>query len=216
MARLIRVDRNGTKYYEGDVPCERCGGAGRADKWQFTGFTCYKCGGSGKQFGKWKEYTPEYEAKLEERRRKRREKWEADHAEEIAQRKAEQEARERERLEAERRAEEERLAEEARIKAEKAKSQYIGNVGEKLELKVECVKTAWFEVKSFSGYGMDLMYVHTFRTLDGNVLVWKTGKGLGSLELECGQVVTLKGTVKEHSVYDDCKQTVMTRCKIIP
>jgi len=29
------------------IPCSRCGGAGGADKWIFTGYTCYKCGGSG-------------------------------------------------------------------------------------------------------------------------------------------------------------------------
>lgn len=28
--------------------CTRCGGAGRADKWERTGSICYKCNGSGK------------------------------------------------------------------------------------------------------------------------------------------------------------------------
>ena len=28
--------------------CNRCGGAGGADKWKHTGTVCYKCGGSGK------------------------------------------------------------------------------------------------------------------------------------------------------------------------
>lgn len=28
--------------------CNRCGGAGQADKWAFTGYVCYDCGGSGK------------------------------------------------------------------------------------------------------------------------------------------------------------------------
>jgi hypothetical protein len=30
--------------------CNRCGGAGRADKWVHTGSTCYQCGGSGKYY----------------------------------------------------------------------------------------------------------------------------------------------------------------------
>lgn len=72
--KLIRVDRNGTQYFEGMVSCDRCGGAGGADAWAYTGWTCYKCGGSGKQFATWKVYTPEYEEKLAEQRRKRAEK----------------------------------------------------------------------------------------------------------------------------------------------
>jgi hypothetical protein len=28
MAELIRVDRNGTKYYEGMIECDRCNGKG--------------------------------------------------------------------------------------------------------------------------------------------------------------------------------------------
>jgi len=32
--------------------CNRCGGAGRADKWAHTGSVCYQCGGSGKYYNK--------------------------------------------------------------------------------------------------------------------------------------------------------------------
>ena len=72
--RLVRVDRNGTQYFEGMIACDRCGGQGGSDAWAYTGWTCYKCGGSGKQFDKWKVYTPEYAQKLEEQRQKRAEK----------------------------------------------------------------------------------------------------------------------------------------------
>ena len=71
---LIRIDKNGTKYYEGLVPCPRCGGKGGANIWQYTGWTCYQCNGSGVIHDTWKEYTPEYEAKLKEQRVKRAEK----------------------------------------------------------------------------------------------------------------------------------------------
>ena len=214
MATLIRVDRNGTKYYEGDVPCSRCGGAGGADKWLYTGWTCYNCGGSGKEHGKWKEYTPEYEEKLAKRRQARREKWEAEHAEEIAQREAERKAKE----EAERIAKEE---EEARIKAEKAISQYIGKVGDKVDTTVTYIKTAWFDIPSFRGFGTDTMYIHTFK-VDGNVVVWKTSTNrLGEFDekgdwipYEEGMQLHLKGTIKEHNEYKEEKQTVLTRCKI--
>lgn len=82
---LIKVDKNGTKYW-GDYTCPRCGGAGGADQWAYTGWTCYECGGSGRTERPqvWKEYTPEYEEKLNAQREKRAEK-------KLAERKAEAE-----------------------------------------------------------------------------------------------------------------------------
>lgn len=203
MKTLIKVDKNGTKYYEGLVPCTRCGGAGGADKWKPTGWRCYKCGGTGKQAGKWKEYTPEYEAKLAERRRKRREKYLAEHEQEIKER---EEARAKK--EAAERAEKER--QEAAERAEKAKSQYVGKVGDKLDVKAVYKFSAWYETKAFCGYGMQTNYIHTFKVGD-NTLVWKTTRGLG---LEKETEVTLKGTIKEHNEYKGEKQTILTRCKV--
>lgn len=211
---LIKTDKNGTKYFEGDVPCERCGGAGGADMWKPTGWTCYKCGGTGTQWGHWKEYTPEYEQKLAEQRRKRREKYEAEHAEEIAARKAEQERRE-----AERKAEEERKAREEAER--KAKSQYVGEIGEKLELDVTFDYTASYERPSFRGFGTETAYIHGFRDADGNLLVWKTSKALGEWKgdewyvYEQGEKLKIKGTVKEHSEYKDEKQTSLLRVKVL-
>lgn len=76
----VKTDKNGTKYYH-DITCTRCGGLGGCDNWKFTGWTCYKCGGSGitpltPQVVK--VYTPEYEAKLKAQREKRAAKKEAE------------------------------------------------------------------------------------------------------------------------------------------
>lgn len=38
------------KTYQKSNTCNRCGGAGGADKWAHTGRVCYKCGGSGKYY----------------------------------------------------------------------------------------------------------------------------------------------------------------------
>lgn len=69
---LIKVDRNGTKHWA-DYTCRRCGGQGGLEQWAYTGFTCYDCGGSGEAIKPyiWKEYTPEYQAKLDAQREKR-------------------------------------------------------------------------------------------------------------------------------------------------
>ena len=71
----FKTDKNGTKYYY-DWTCPRCGGAGGADAWKFTGWKCYDCGGSGRtdKPSVYKEYTPEYQAILDQRRAKRQAK----------------------------------------------------------------------------------------------------------------------------------------------
>lgn len=67
--QYFKTDKNGTKYYY-DFTCPRCGGAGYSDKWYRTGSMCYECGGTGKRRNPKivKEYTPEYQAKLNARR----------------------------------------------------------------------------------------------------------------------------------------------------
>lgn len=212
MATLIKIDRNGSKHWQGMITCPRCSGLGLIvhhiengqPSIQWTdGGVCWKCGGAGKVLGKWIERTPEYQAKLDARRKA---KLEAKQAEYEARRKAYEAEAEARRLAKE--------AEEARIKAQKAISQYVGPIGDKLDLAATFDHTAWFECRSFVGYGTETMFIHTFKDADGNKLIWKTTNGLGSLGLQEGDLVQIKGTVKEHKEYKDEKQTVLTRCKI--
>jgi len=211
--KLIKIDRNGSKHYEGYVKCDRCGGDG-IYKWgaiingcpQYAG-TCFKCGGEGKVWSKWIERTPEYQAKLDAKR-------EAKHkaqAEEYARRQAEAEAK-RKAEQAER---------EAKIKAEKAISQYVGETGKRMTVQATYIGSASFEVKSFAGYGTDTMHIHMFKDAEGNKLIWKTATALGTwlengewLHHEEGELVQVTGTVKEHKEYRDEKQTALTRCKL--
>ena len=68
--KLIRVDRNGTKYYSSNV-CRKCGGTGYILGYEhIDGARCWKCNATGKEKPyQWKEYTPEYSKVLETRRR---------------------------------------------------------------------------------------------------------------------------------------------------
>lgn len=205
-AKLIKIDRNGSKHYEGNVACDRCGGAGyyaigvrnmQPVLSPLDGGVCWKCHGAGSVHAKWIERTPEYQAKLDARRKA---KWEAEEAK-IAAERAEREAREKA----------EREAEEARIKAQKAISQHVGQIGEKVEIKGTYVRSGSWEQRSFGGYGTTTMYIHTFKDADGNVFVWKTQNGIG---LNYGEPVNVKGTIKNHSEYKDERQTELTRCKV--
>lgn len=201
-ARLIKVDRNGSKHYEGEIVCDRCGGKGyyaiavcnnQPVLSPLDSGVCWKCHGKGKVVGKWIERTAEYQAKLEAKREAKRE---AEQAKINAER-AEREAREK--------------AEAARIKAEKAISKHIGQIGGKVNFKGSYVRSGSWDQRSFGGYGTEKMYVHTFKDADGNVFTWKTQK---CVCLNYGEPVVVTGTIKEHSEYKEEKQTVLTRCKI--
>lgn len=205
-ATLIKIDRNGSKHYEGYVTCDRCGGNGyfaigicnmRPVLSPHDGGVCWKCLGAKKVFSKWIERTPEYQAKLDA---KRQAKWEAECAKIEAER-AEREAKEKA----------EREAKEAQIKALKAVSQHVGQVGDRVEIKGTYVYSGSWEQRSFKGWGTDTIYVHTFKDSDGNVFTWKTQNSLG---LNYGEPVIVKGTIKNHTEYKDEKQTELTRCKI--
>lgn len=217
MARtLIRIDRNGTKYFADDT-CKRCGGAGERSEWYYTGMTCYECGGTGRSAPYIeKEYTPEYAEALRERRAERE-------AKKLGYASAQEmrEAREAEaaRREAQRIAEEE--AEAARVKAEqervaalKARSNYVGTVGEKLTATVTWEGSPYFERRSFTGYGTERCYIHRFRDADGNLIIWKSCAGFPLVGADEGCTVVISGTVKEHSEYKGEKQTYILRAKV--
>lgn len=206
-AKLIKIDRNGSRHYVGEVACDRCGGDGiykwgamiNGERPQYAG-TCYKCCGAGKVIEKWIERTPEYQAKLDAKRRAKWEAQQAEYAAENAKREAERAAREAE----------ERAKREAE-EAQKAISQHVGQVGDKVEFEGIYVRTGSWEQKAYAGYGMTTMFIHTFKDPDGNVFTWRTQR---SFAFEGGESVNVKGTVKAHSEYKDEKQTELTRCKV--
>lgn len=216
--KLVKIDKNGSKHFEGQIECDRCNGRG-IYYWgamingtpQHAG-TCYKCNGAGTVFGTKIERTPEYEAKLAAQRQARAEAKAKERAEEQAKREAE--IAEKRAAEAAERAERERKELER-----KAKSQYVGADGERIKgLKVRFTGNAMFE--SSYGWETKTIYIHHFRDENENLLIWKTESHLGKYDdgrwipVEEGDMIELTGTVKEHNVYRNEKQTVLTRCKI--
>lgn len=83
-------------------------------------------------------------------------------------------------------------------------SEYVGTVKERIE----------FEAVVVGVYGSEGFYGHTdivkFRDLSGNLFTWFAS---GYTELERGDRMSIKGTVKDHQLYRDIKQTILTRCK---
>lgn len=98
-------------------------------------------------------------------------------------------------------------------------SEYIGNIGDKVELDVKLIGRHEYHTH-FTYYG-EKNYIYTMEDANGNMLVWKTASLLdvpvkNGEEIDFihrGDMMRIKGTVKEHSEYKGDKQTVLARCK---
>jgi len=107
---------------------------------------------------------------------------------------------------------------------QKAISEYVGNVGDKVILDLTYLIS--FSFDGFNGYGVT--YIHKFSDKQGNTFTWKTNNSLeylnndendvrygDVLRYNQNDVLKIKGTIKEHNEHKGEKQTVLTRCKII-
>lgn len=83
-----------------------------------------------------------------------------------------------------------------------SKSSFIGEIGERLALKVIITNAAIKE----SIYGITT--THTMEDEEGNVYIWQTS----AKSWKEGEPHSIRGTVKEHKVCKGVKQTVLTRC----
>lgn len=259
---LIKVDKNGTKYWHKDG-CPKCGGTGYIPGYEYVeGGRCFKCGGSGVGGYSWKEYTPEYAAKLAARRAAKAKKnapetnakffqsigfsangeawlvvgvdtysikdalkeagakfcpqigWHFDH---------EQTAFKTVKIDISNVAEKSEIdtyflknydevaafCDAIRAANAEVISEYIGNVGDKIETTVTLKRVKYFET-SYGYYGT-MIGIHCFEDATGNVIVWKTAS---APEMSIGDTITIRGTVKELNEYKGIKQTILTRCKI--
>ena len=96
-------------------------------------------------------------------------------------------------------------AHKAEFKAKDAEKIHVGVIGERSEFDLTVSFVTSYETH------FNTTFVHGFRDADGNIIIHK-GTSLG---LEKGQSVKIKATVKEHSVRDGVKQTIITRPKVV-
>lgn len=83
-------------------------------------------------------------------------------------------------------------------------SQYVGTVGERLELKLTVSRAIPVE----GGYGKCTM--HIMHDEFGNEFIWTTA----AKTLSTGETYTMRGTVKQHNIFKNVYQTILTRCMI--
>lgn len=85
------------------------------------------------------------------------------------------------------------------------KSEWLGEVGQKVS--VDCVSARC--VTSFdTQYGVTFLY--EFKDAEGNICKWFSSNCIDGIE----RSVKVEGKVKDHSTYNDVKETVLTRCKV--
>ena len=103
----------------------------------------------------------------------------------------------------------------ATAKKQELISNYIGTIGEKIQTELTYVNSFSFETQWGDSH------IHKFLDAEGNIFIWKSSKGIGNYDKagnysrpEQGQLVKIKGTIKDHSEYAGAKQTILTRCKI--
>lgn len=102
-----------------------------------------------------------------------------------------------------------------RVIRERAESNFIGKVGEKLTVALKVTGQTNFS----SQYGTT--YLYKMADKNGNVVVWMASSYNDALEANLTDnkngketFLNVTGTVKEHKVYQNTKQTVLTRCKL--
>lgn len=93
-------------------------------------------------------------------------------------------------------------------------SEYIGNVGDRLEFEADLVGEFTFETPGYMSWETELMHIYKFKTAEGNIVVWKTTSYISEYFEDNVKHFKFKGTVKEHSEYKGEKQTVVNRVKI--
>jgi len=104
-----------------------------------------------------------------------------------------------------------KLAEQAREREERraqerAQSEHLGSVGERLTVTAQIV----CERVRDGQWGASTWFL--LKTPEGHVLTWQAS---GTFTVEQGEDVTLVGTVKRHDEYQGTKQTVITRCRFV-
>lgn len=100
----------------------------------------------------------------------------------------------------------------SKIPTEDDPSQYVGQVGERLDVVVTFKKRSTYEIPSYAGWGTDMVGINVFRDDAGNCFIWKSTSAF--FNIPEGEKVRLRGTVKEHTDYKGTKQTVLQRCKV--
>jgi len=97
------------------------------------------------------------------------------------------------------------LKQQTKEKSNNNNSNHVANINDKITVEVVVI----FKRAIDTAYGVN--YLYKFKSKEGNILTWFTTKNT----LELNGEYEIKGTVKEHHVFNNIKETVLTRVKVI-
>lgn len=96
----------------------------------------------------------------------------------------------------------------AEVESRPATTNYVGSIGDKVEIDVVSAKIV---TSSYGYYGPSFMY--QFKTADGTIFTWWTSKGYEDDVVST--ICKVRGTIKDHVEYRGEKQNQLTRCRVV-
>ena len=87
------------------------------------------------------------------------------------------------------------------------KTQYVGNIGDKITIEVKSYRCLYTKCTQVSYYNCAYSYVYEIIDTKGNTYIWSSSKMLDD------GITQISGTIKDHKEYKGTKQTIITRCK---
>ena len=103
----------------------------------------------------------------------------------------------------------EQIEKDNKKREEAEKTQHVGEVGQKITVKAECVLlTSWDN--AYGGF----VRLYKFTDENGNIFTWKTSGNfyLSDFQTNCFEIT---GTIKGHNDYNGIKQIELTRVKVV-
>jgi len=93
-----------------------------------------------------------------------------------------------------------------------AASAHLGTIGERIEIAVKVDRVSSFTRPRFAArWQNETVWIITMRDKDGHAIVSKSP----SFHAEKGEEFTIKAAIKDHSEFNDEKQTIVNRIKIL-
>lgn len=106
---------------------------------------------------------------------------------------------------------------EAEIAQNTAKSEFVGQIGEKLTLELTVKAVTTYDRRGFSYYDRGYTIVYIMADSNDNIIIYKATTGRADYkngnEVERGDIVKVTATVKNHAEYKGVKQTTIQRPK---